>query len=224
MAATALPRVELDHAQCGFLVAAAVAIDRDRDSDRALPLHALDVMLGDFEFVGGIKLRPDRPAARRDHVGHRRRGLRRQDHQMIAGLGGAGDAFLTVGMIGFMAAGRIDDDRRFVALAEDFRRHVDLADIDQSSRPQLEFQKSFAVGAQGHVIVDARRHVAEMGRRHVLVHHRLEIEHVERLLRARDQMIVVARRPDERIGRPLRIRLLRQRRQSSCRRTTGLRP
>ena len=50
-------------------------------------------------------------------------------------------------------------------------------------------------------------HVAEMGRRHVLVHHRLEIEDIKSLLRAGYQMIVVARRPDERIGRPFRVRL-----------------
>ncbi len=135
---------------------------------------------------------------------------------MIAGLGRARDAFLAVGMIGFMAAGRIDDDRRFVALAENFRAHVDLADVDQPARAELEFQKALAVGAQRDVVVDAGGHVAEMRRRHVLVHHRLEIEYVERFLGAGDQMVVVARRPDERIGRQLRIRLSRQRRKTGA--------
>ena len=133
---------------------------------------------------------------------------------MVADLGGARDAFLAVRMIGFMAAGRIDDDRRLIFLSENFRAHVDLADVDEAARPELEFQKALAVGPQRHVVVDAGRHVAEMGRRHVLVHHRLEIEDIERLFRARYQMIVVARRPDKRIGRPFRIRLRGQRREA----------
>src|SRR5262249_17337120 len=64
MAPGALPGVDRLHAQSDFLVTTAVAIHCDGNRDRALPLHALDMMLGDFEFVGGIELRPDRPAAR----------------------------------------------------------------------------------------------------------------------------------------------------------------
>ena len=134
---------------------------------------------------------------------------------MIAGLGGARDTLLAVGIVAAMATSRRDDDRRLVTLAENFRRHVDLADVDQAPRPQLEFQKAFPVSAQRDVVVDTGGHIAEMGRRHVLVHHRLEIEDVERLLRARDQMVVVARRPDERIGRPLR-HFFRQRRKGGA--------
>src|ERR1700674_5455907 len=53
-----------------------------------------------------------------------------------------------------------------------------------------------------------------MRRRHVLVHHRLEIEHVERFLGARNEMVVVARRPDEGIGRPPWKRRFGERRKS----------
>ena len=133
---------------------------------------------------------------------------------MIADLGRARDAFLAVGVVGFVPAGRIDDDRRFVALAEDFGAHVDLADVDQPARPELEFQETRAVGAQRDVVVDAGGHIAEMRRRYVLVHHRLEIEHVERFLGARNQMVVVARRPDERIGGSLGKRFLSERRKA----------
>ena len=132
---------------------------------------------------------------------------------MIAGFGRPRDACLAVRMVGLMPAGRIDDDRRLVFLTEDFRAHVDLADVDQPARPQLEFQKALAVGAQRDVVVDARGHVAEMGRRHVLVHHRLEVEHVERFLGAGNELVVIARRPDIGIGPPFRERaLLGQRR------------
>src|SRR5580704_9415274 len=130
---------------------------------------------------------------------------------MIAELGRARDGSLAVGMIAAVAARGVDDDRRLIALAENFSRHVDLADVDQPARAKLEFQKAVAVGAQRDVVVDAGGHVAEMRRRHVLVHHRLEIEHVERFLGTSNQVIVVARRPHERIGRPLRTRLRRER-------------
>ena len=119
-------------------------------------------------------------------------------------------------MIAAVAAGGGDDDWRIVALAENFGRHVDLADVDQPARAELEFQKALAVGAQRDVVVDAGGHIAEMRRRHVLVHHRFEIEHVERLLGTRNQVVVVARRPDERIGRTLRNRLRRERRKAAA--------
>ena len=142
MARRTFARIGPAHAERDFLIAAAVAVDGDRHRDRTLPLHALDVMLGDLEFVGGVELRPDRPAARRNRVGDRRRCLRREDHQVVADLGGARDAFLAVRVIGLMAAGRIDDDRRLIFLSENFRAHVDLADIDKTARPELEFHGS----------------------------------------------------------------------------------
>ena len=138
MAAGALARVELAHAQRGFLVAAAIAVDCNRDRDRTLAFHAFDVVLRDLEFVGRIELRPDRPAARGDHVGDRGACLCREDHQMVADLGGSGDTLLAVGMIAAMPAGRIDDDRRFVLLSENLRAHIDLADVDKAARTELE--------------------------------------------------------------------------------------
>ena len=188
-----------------FLVAAAAAVDRDGNRDRALLLHAQNMVLGDFEFVGGVKLRPDRPAARRNDIGNRCRRLGREDHQVIADLRRPRYALLAIRMIGPVLAGRRDDDRRLVFLAENFRGHVDLADIDQPPRPQLEFQEAVAVGAERNVVVDSGRQITKMSGRHVLVHHRFEIKYVERVFRARDQVLVIARRPYERIRRPLRV-------------------
>ena len=203
------------HPERSLLVAAAVAIDRDGDGDRALPLHAQDVVLRHVELVGRIKLRPDRPAACRDHIGDRRRRLGRQDHQMIADPRRPRDARLAVRMIAFVSAGRVDDDRRLVFLAENLRAHVDLAHVDQPARTQLEFQETLAVGTQRDVVIDAGSHVAEMGRWHVLVHHRFEIEHVERFLRACDQVRIVTRRPHIGIGREFgKLALLGERRKA----------
>ncbi len=97
--------------------------------------------------------------------------------------------------------------------SENLRAHIDLADVDKAARTELKLLKALAVGPQRHIVVDAGRHVAEMRGRHVLVHHRLEIEHVECFLRTRNQVLVVTRCPHERVGRPLRV-LLRQRREA----------
>ena len=83
--------------------------------------------------------------------------------------------------------------------AENVDAHVDLADVDQAPRPQLEFQEAFAVGAQRDFIVDARGHVAEMRRRNVLPRHRLEIEHVDGFLRVLDDLHGRRGRPQHRI-------------------------
>src|SRR6185503_4272631 len=102
-----------------------------------------------------------------------------------------------------IGAGRRHDDRAAIRLAEQFHSRVELADIDQPPLPQLEFLEALAVGAQGGVVVDARRHVAEMRRRQVLVGHQLEVEDVERFARAADQLIERARTPDHRVGQAL---------------------
>ena len=101
---------------------------------------------------------------------------------MVAGFRRLGDRDLAVGVKGAVAAGRRDHDRAVVFGAEDLGAHVDLADIDQPARPQLEFPETLAIGAQGHFVVDAGGHVAEMRRRHVLLHDRFEVENVERLV------------------------------------------
>jgi hypothetical protein len=67
----------------------------------------------------------------------------------------------------------------------------------------MEFLEALAVGAQGGVVVDARGHVAEMRRRQVLVRHQLEVEYVERLAWAADQLVEGARAPHHRVGQTL---------------------
>jgi hypothetical protein len=64
-----------------------------------------------------------------------------------------------------------------------------FADIDEPPRPQLEFSETFAIGAQGHFVVDARGHVAEMCPRNILPHDRLEVENVKRLRRLGNQLV-----------------------------------
>jgi hypothetical protein len=119
---------------------------------------------------------------------------------MVAALGGARDGKLSVRMKGAVAARRRDHDRAVVGRAQNIRAHVDLADVDQPARAQGEFAEALPIGAQRDFVVGAGRHVAEMRRRHVLLHHRLEIEDVDRLARVLDQFVEVARCPFHRVG------------------------
>src|SRR5262249_43829936 len=83
---------------------------------------------------------------------------------------------------------------------EDLGRRVDLADVDQPARTELEFQEALAIGAQRDLVVDAEGHVAEMRGRNVLAADRLEIEDVDRLLGRFDELFGAHGRPHQGIG------------------------
>src|SRR5262249_50556712 len=91
-------------------------------------------------------------------------------------------------------------DRAVVLHTENLGRHVDLADIDEATRAQLELEEVLAVATQGHLVVDARGHVAEMCGWHVVAAHRLEVEDVDRLLRRLYQLVRFHRPPHQGIG------------------------
>src|SRR3984893_1889100 len=101
-------------------------------------------------------------------------------------------AFLVKGLL--TPNGR-DHDRRVVFCAENADAHIDLAHVDQPTGPELEFQETFPVRPQRHLVVDTGSHVAEMRRRDVSAAHRLEIEHVDRLPGRLDQLVGAHWRP-----------------------------
>jgi hypothetical protein len=74
---------------------------------------------------------------------------------MVAGLGRPRDTRLRIVMERALAADRRAHDRRTVFGAEDVDAHVDLADVDEAARAELEFQEALAVGAERHLVVDA---------------------------------------------------------------------
>src|SRR5207237_587378 len=79
---------------------------------------------------------------------------------------------------------------------------------------QLQLEKILAVRAQGDLVVDAGGHVAEMGGWHVLPRHRLEIEHVDRFLRALDQLVWLECGPGDGVGRARLRQELREHRRA----------
>src|SRR5688572_32364696 len=60
-----------------------------------------------------------------------------------------------------MAADRAEEDWRRPRAAENLDRRVDLADVDEPPRTQLETRESFPVPFHRHVVVDAGRHRSE---------------------------------------------------------------
>jgi hypothetical protein len=129
-------------------------IDRDDNGPGSRLLGAAGQSLRHFPLVGGIELEPDRPAACGNRIFDRGRGNGRQHREMIAGPGRPRDAELAVTVEGLIRAGRSDDDRAAIGLAEQLHPGVDLAHIDQAARPELELLKTLAVGAQRHFVVD----------------------------------------------------------------------
>src|SRR5438552_1451859 len=93
---------------------------------------------------------------------------------MVAGSCGSANRDVSVGMKGAVAGGWRDHYRAIVFRPENLGGHVDGTDINQPARPQLGFQEALAIGAKGHLIVDAGDHVTEVRRRHILLRDRLE--------------------------------------------------
>jgi hypothetical protein len=98
---------------------------------------------------------------------------------VISCLRPLGNRYLCVGMEGPVAGGWRDYYRAVICHAENFRGHVDRADIDQPTRTQLELQEALAINAERYFIVYTGDQVAKMRRRQVLLRDRFEIEHVE---------------------------------------------
>ena len=206
VAVLAIPGVLAAQPEQSFLVAARHAVHGHDQHRAASALGALDQRAGDVPAGRGVELKPDRRAARLGGVLDRRGGRSRKNLQMAAGFRRAGDGELALGMEELVASRRRNDDRRAPPAAEELAAHVDLGDVVEAARAQLELQEALAIGTQRDLVVDARGHVAEMRRGHGLARHRLEIEHVDRLGRRFDEVLGSQRRPEDRIGKPRRRR------------------
>src|SRR5215470_20135383 len=99
-------------------------------------------------------------------------------------------------MKGLICAGWADENRRGIPRAENLSAGINVGHVNEAARAQLEFLETFPIGTQGHFIVDAGRHVAEVRRRYVFSHERLKVEYVDRILRACDCVLQIARSPD----------------------------
>src|SRR3984893_10764598 len=127
---------------------------------------------------------------------------------MIARPCRVGDCHFSLRVKGAVAAGGCDHDRAVILRAENLRGHVNYADIDETAWAQLKFQKSLAIGAKRHFIVDTGNHDPEMSRRHIPLGDRFEVEYVEGFLRIGNETVKLARRPHHRVRQPRRPNVL----------------
>ena len=95
---------------------------------------------------------------------------------MIARPCRVGDCHFSVRVEDAVTASGRDHDRIVIFRAEDLDRRVDHADIDEPAGAKLEFQESFAISTQRHLIVSSNDHVPEIRRRQILLRDRLEVE------------------------------------------------
>jgi hypothetical protein len=84
---------------------------------------------------------------------------------------------------GLLAAHGREHDRRLPGGAEQLGRRVDAADIDEAARPDLKSGEPGAIRSECRVVIDAGRQAAVMGGRQSLARDRLELEHVQGIIR-----------------------------------------
>ena len=88
----------------------------------------------------------------------------------------------------FLAARRAGENRAVVRRAKKLDVHVHFRGVAQPARAQLDMLEPIAIGAQGGVIIYAARHVSPVPRIHLAMSGLLEIENVEGLRRARNNI------------------------------------
>ena len=162
-------------------------VDRERERRAAGPLRALDHALRHVPVARRVELEPDRRAARLAHVLDRVVGDSRQHLERVLRFRRARDRDFAVGMKRLLRADGAEQDRRRVALAEELDGHVDVRDVDEPLRSELDLLEPFAVRRDRAEVVGALRHVRVVVRADGVAHYGLEVEDVQRLFRALDE-------------------------------------
>lgn len=91
--------------------------------------------------------------------------------------------YLTVSMERLLAAHGREHDRRLPSGAEQLRRCVDAADVDEAARPNLKLGEPGSIRLERRVVVDAGRQIAVVSGRQDLARDRLEVEDVQGIIR-----------------------------------------
>ena len=163
-------------------------VHRQRERRAARALGALDHAERDVPVRRRIELEPDRRAARLAHVLDRVVRDGREHLERVLRLRRARDGDLALGMERLLRADGAEQDRRRVPLAEELDRHVDLRDVDEPLRPELDLLEARSVRRDRAEVVGALRHVRVVVCADGVAHHGLEVPDVQRLVRALDEV------------------------------------
>ena len=141
MASIAVTGIGAPQPKQRLLIAATAAINRHRNHWTAGLLCAGDEGLGDIPFVRCVELIPDRSTTRGGDFLDAEMVDVGENLQVVSGLCRARAGNLALVVERPLPSDRSKDDGRIVLHAQNVDAHVDLADVDQAARPQLEFQK-----------------------------------------------------------------------------------
>src|SRR5215467_10846250 len=94
--------------------------------------------------------------------------------------------------------------------SEEAYRRVDLPDIDESARPNLDARIAFSICPHRGIVVHSCGEITKMCRRQGFARCRLEIQHIEGLVRRRDHVGVLLEVPEPATERRLRQLISRQ--------------
>src|SRR5262245_55707159 len=88
-----------------------------------------------------------------------------------------------------LTTNRTKQDRAVELCSEQLDAHIHFAEIDKSPRTQLVTRIGLAIGSQCFFAIDSRRHIAPVGRRNRLSRNGLEIENIQGVGCAADEIV-----------------------------------
>jgi hypothetical protein len=98
------------------------------------------------------------------------------------------------GMEGFLSAHGGEHNRRVPLRAEEAYRHVDVLDVNEPARPNLDARVAFAIRPHCPIVVHAGGEIAEMRWRQGLPCGELEIQNIEGLVRRGNHFVALLKR------------------------------
>src|SRR5258705_3652685 len=94
----------------------------------------------------------------------------------------------TLGIEGLHGADRTEKNWRFPSRPKQFDRRIELLDVNQAPRTNLNMLVGSVVQANGCIVVDSRSEIREMPRRKFLAGHGFEFRHIQGLFGARNRL------------------------------------
>src|SRR5215467_7921191 len=182
MAHGALPLVDALRPEERFTVAAILQVNSKNDRWSPRLFGALDDGPADFPDIGWIKLLPYRPATSGYGIFNRGGGHSRKQHEVPFGTCRSGHSQFAIRMECLLGAHRREHDGRVPFDAKNGPRHVDVRDIHQSTRPNLNARITLVISADGGVVVHAGGEISPMSGGNVFSSRWFKIHHVERLV------------------------------------------
>ncbi|MCU1317820.1 MAG: hypothetical protein JWN63_3142 [Candidatus Acidoferrum typicum] len=160
-------------------VAAFLQVHREYDRGGTRSFGALDDRSANFPDVCGIELLPDRAAPRGNCVFNRRSGDGGQHHEVTLGMCRPRHGDFAFRMESLLTAYGGKHNWSVPLRAEEIHRHVNIFDVDEPARVNLNPRIAFAIRPHRSVVVHAGGEIAEMRGWQSFARGRLKVHHVD---------------------------------------------